>query len=144
MKTRKYKDNEEDVNKILIEIINTKPSFYRTQNSYVRSCLYEALEIYSLQYGRIWVKRRKEMIPIYAKYPHCIKHGCGLYGSCDCCSDPWCCGPHCEKCNDWRPYSKCRYAVDEGDLMYNAKITVGLEIFYNKSEIGKLKMRSFP
>lgn len=135
------KEHLKDINDMLKNIIDNKPKFIATENSYIRLCIYKALEIYALQYGRVWIRRKKEMKSYFSEYQQCYKHKCGLFGACDCCSDPWCCGPNCIECGQW---SKCKYAVDVGDFMYKAKVTAGLEIFYDESEVAKLKLKSFP
>lgn len=131
-------NHKEKVNRLLSIIVNEKPKFIKTETSYIRLCLYEALELYGLKHGKVWVKRQKELRREIAKYPQFKKHKCGLRGCCNCCSDPWCCGPYCDMCysNDY-----CRHAIDAGDELYPTKVTVGLEIFYERP---KMNCKSFP
>lgn len=137
-KYEKELDKRKIVNDILKILIVERPTNVVTKNSYYRYCLYEALELYALQFGRVWVQRVNQRKDIIAKHPMCTKHKCSLRGSCDCCSDPFCCGPTCDLCF----HDPCPYAVDEGDVMYNAKVTVSLNIYYEKPKNRILK--SFP
>lgn len=145
-------DKQNIINNFLNEIIEKKPTFIETKNSFVRMCLYEALEIYSARarsllefdsnrhtdtYGQIWCQRKKLIKPISFKYPICKKHGYKLTGGCDSCNDPWCCGPYCKKCG----YKYCEYAIHQGKYYHSGKVTIGLNIFYNKPNF---KCKSFP
>lgn len=136
----KEKKRKQDINDILKILIDEHPTNFITENSYVRYCLYEALDMYALQYGKVWVQRIKKKKDLYAEYPMCKKHKCRLTGGCDCCSDPWCCGPNCDMCFS----NPCNYAVDEGDFLYNAKVTVSLQIYYKREDIGKRLLKYFP
>lgn len=125
------------INSFLNEIIEKTPTFIETKNSFVRMCLYEALEIYSNTYRQIWYQRKKSIKPTFSKYPICKKHGCKLTGGCDSCNDPWCCGPYCIKCG----YKYCEYAIHEGEYYHSGEVTIGLNIFYNEPNF---KCKSFP
>lgn len=127
-------DRKNNVMHFLNLINNEKPNYIKTENRYIRSCVYEALEKY---HSKIWCQRKKENIKIIAQYPQCRKHKCRLTGACDCCDDPFCCGPYCEMCDD---IYYCNHAVDSGEELYSCKTTVGLNIFYEKP---KFKCKEF-
>lgn len=117
---------EAKVQQIFDILINDKPTMIKTHNTYDRSCVYEALERYP---GKIWCQRYKVLKKEIAEYPQCKKHRRSLSGGCDCCCDPFCCGPYCDMCGN---YEYCRHAADVGDELYPYKATVGLNIFYEK------------
>jgi hypothetical protein len=120
-------------------IINTKPQFVETKNSYERKIVYKALEHLELQHNIIVnCNRFKKWIPQIANKDMCSKHKCYLSGGCDCCSDPWCCGPNCSECGKW---NICRYAVYEGDEMYKSKICVGVNLYYDGQKIKFKKIK---
>lgn len=125
------------INETINFIIDTKPNFIQTKNNYERKIIYEALEQIELQYNMVInCNRSKKWIPQIADKDMCSKHKCGLIGGCTCCSDPWCCGPNCEKCGRW---SICRYAVYEGDEMYKSKVCVGIKLYYENDQKIKFK-----
>lgn len=118
-------------------IVNTRPKFIETKNSYDRRIVYEALEKIELLYNIIInCNRSKKWVAQFADRDMCSKHKCSLIGGCTCCSDPWCCGPNCENCGRW---SYCRYAVYEGDEMYKAKMCIGINLYYDNEQKIKFK-----
>lgn len=125
------------INEMVNFILNTKPNFIETKNSYDRKIIYESLEKIELLYNiTINCNRSKKWVAQFADRDMCSKHKYGLTGGCTCCSDPWCCGPNCEKCGRWRV---CRYAVYEGDEMYKSKICVGINLHYDDQQKIKFK-----
>lgn len=127
------------VNEIINTILTTKPKFIETKNSYDRKIIYEALEQLELQYNfNVNCNRSKKWVQQYAEYTMCSKHKCGLSGGCDCCSDPFCCGPYCDQCSN---YNYCRYAIEKGDCMYKSKICIGINLYYDRQKIRFKKLK---
>ena len=70
------------------------------KTSYDRLCIYAAIEKLErdtgLTFRRIKVRERVKLDVI-----RCKKHWLPAYGSCDCCSDPYCCGPFAQRDAAW-------------------------------------------
>jgi hypothetical protein len=120
-------------------ILNDRPNYIKTKNSYDRLCVYMAIEMI-LNEGiiKISCNRKKIWFSPIATSPICQKHNKPLIGACDCCSDPYCTGPYCEDCG-YIDY--CRYDVDIGDNMYKRKIVDGLNIYYDLPNIKMKKLK---
>ena len=120
-----------------------KPTFIETKNSFQRYCLYEALEKYGNN-STIWYQRNKLYMPIYATRHMCRIHNCKLsyynekYHNYEC--------DKCEKNNRGNSTdyvsSNCESVAHPNDFLYNSKITVGLNIFYEKPQ--NIALRQFP
>jgi len=135
------KQYKKQIDNMMEFIIQTKPNFIETKNSFERKIIYESLEQIFLFYNiKINCNRSKKWIPQIANGTMCYKHKCGLTGSCDCCSDPWCTGPNCEICGKWEI---CRFAVEKGDEMYKSKICVGINLYYNNDQKIKYKKNNY-
>lgn len=131
-----YKNNK--IYEMVDYIVQKKPKFIKTTNSYDRKIVYKALEEILLIYNlKIKCNRSKQWVSQFAKKTMCYKHKCELTGACDCCSDPWCNGPNCEQCGKWED---CRFAVEKGDFMYKSKICVGINLFYECEKIKEKKL----
>lgn len=117
------------VNKYYQQIINDKPTFIQTKNSFERKCVYTALEQINTNLKlKISCNRNKIIIKPIANATMCQKHFKSLSGSCDDCTDPFCGGPYCEDCS---LYDYCRHAIEIGDEMYSSKIINGINLYYD-------------
>lgn len=112
------------------QLLLTKPHFINTKNSYERHLLYKALE----KHGNIWCQRKKIYKDIYTKSYMCNKHKCYVI------ADEYEGEYMCNKCpKGIYRYNNCIDVLYPNELLYHTKITIGLNIFYEKTNIGKLK-----
>jgi hypothetical protein len=118
--------------------------YIKTSNSYERLCVYIALKKYGNYVGEIWFQRKKEWVAL--PVPHdfmCGRHRCSLMYVDDYEGDYGChkCG-NCWENRRWIHFygDQCNHVVDEGDYFPKGKITVGLNIFYEKQ---KMKLKHF-
>ena len=76
--------------------------------------------------------RKKTMLKgQIANYNMCKKHKTILYGGCEICDDPWCSGPYCNMCG----INYCKYATEKGERLFSYKGTVGINLYYQKTNI---------
>ena len=121
--------------------LSEKSHFINASNKFERLCVYLAIEEHVKFNGPIWVQKKNIKSDWIAKYTGCYKHNCQIFGSCDCCSDPFCEGPYCKICG-FDDY--CKYAVEKGDIIFsNVKQCIGFNIFYTDCHRKKIKTRMF-
>lgn len=140
---------EDKIIKYFNLIVEKKPSFIETPNSYERLCLYKALEKYGEEKEQIWFNRKKEYIDIFCTGYMCKRHKCKLSRCDDYEGDFWCDECYNEKrflyrigrldfdCVD----SECIDLGEKGDFLYKSKVTIGLNIYYTKPNL-KVKTTS--
>jgi hypothetical protein len=138
---------EDNINKYFNLIVEDKPSFIKTKNSYERSCLYKALEKYGKEKEQIWFNRKKEYIDVFCSGFMCKRHKCELSRCDDYEGDYW-----CDECYNWKHFlyilgkrdiesvsADCMDLGEKGDFLYKSKVTIGLNIYYINPNLNKIK-----
>jgi len=136
LRKRKEKEKKIMIDRYYNLLVNKKPKFIKTNSSYERFFLYEALDKYSKNNNEIWSQRKKEYIKSSSSF--CKEHKCKLKTI---------------DCNNgidefFYECKKCEYSIDPlntdaflspEEHCYKVKRVIGLNIFYENPNIPKIK-----
>lgn len=126
------------------QIINEKPNFVGTWNSFDRRCVYTAIERINKSTDLdIKCNRRKELEKPNPDYSYCSKHREITSGTCDYerCHDPVCERKECRQCASEGIYDDEQPTI-MGDELYPIKHIIGIDLYYGndpKQKKGKFK-----